>query len=142
MSFFHNVTESVKNSYDPWKKNFFRLDNKFPIQCIGDQIIRLCLMTSAILECSTFFMDVGQDSCAHPLGGRCCWRNQDGQARVDCWRANRPTVMPSVLPAVAGLYRLVWYIKCVKSGSFWANPKNGNKVSMVSSILVFMALIG
>jgi len=59
MSFFHNVTESVKNSYDPWKKNFFVADPKIPIQCNQDMVIYLCLLISAIKECAPFFMDVG-----------------------------------------------------------------------------------
>jgi hypothetical protein len=59
MSFFHNVTESVYNSYDPWKKFFFVADPQIPIQCNQDMVIYLCLLTSAIKECAPFFMDVG-----------------------------------------------------------------------------------
>jgi len=65
MSFFHNVTESVKNSYDPWKKNFFVADPKIPIQCNQDMVIYLCLLISAIKECAPFFMDVG----TNPING-------------------------------------------------------------------------
>ncbi len=59
MSFFHNVIESVYNSYAPWKKNFFVWDPNIPIQCHNESVIYLCLLTSAIHACASFFMDVG-----------------------------------------------------------------------------------
>ena len=59
MSFFHNVIESVYNSYAPWKKSFFISDPNMPIQCLRESVIYLCLLTSAIHECASFFMEVG-----------------------------------------------------------------------------------
>ena len=56
---FHNICDSINASYPPWKNGFFLPNNNHPIQCNPEQVIYLCLLDSAIEECSTFFAKSG-----------------------------------------------------------------------------------
>jgi hypothetical protein len=58
-NFFHNVSDSISKSYQPWKSAFFVLDTNHPVQCLPEQVIYLCLWGSAIEECAVFFSKLG-----------------------------------------------------------------------------------
>jgi hypothetical protein len=58
-NFFHNVSDSVSKSYQPWKSAFFVLDHNHPVQCLPEQVIYLCLWGSAIEVCGVFFSKLG-----------------------------------------------------------------------------------
>ena len=59
MNLFHNICDSINASYPPWKNGFFIPNNKHPIQCNPGQVIYLCLLGSAIEECTIFFTKMG-----------------------------------------------------------------------------------
>ncbi len=58
-NFFHNVSDSVSKSYQPWKSAFFVSDKNHPVQCLPEQVIYLCLWGSAIEESAGFFSKLG-----------------------------------------------------------------------------------
>ena len=58
-NFFHNASDSVNKSYQPWKSAFFVLDQNHPVQCLPEQVIYLCLWGSAIEVCAGFFSKLG-----------------------------------------------------------------------------------
>ena len=58
-NYIHNASDSVYKSYPPWKSAFFVLDKNYPVQCLPEQVIYLCLWGSAIEECAGFFSKLG-----------------------------------------------------------------------------------
>ncbi len=58
MNFYHNVIDSVHYSYPIWKKCYFVVDPRYPIQNHPQEVIHLCLLGSAIKTCSEFFKNL------------------------------------------------------------------------------------